>query len=90
MEIVRADEDGRRLFIVVTEGPKWTSLIDYGYLRHLKMETAKFRREMKPEQLDIPHERMLRRLRKRRKWFRKIGQSYSPVVDNLLKEESNG
>jgi hypothetical protein len=88
VELVRAYDDGWRVLVIVTEGPKWTSLITLGDLRHQKVETAKFRREMKPVALDIPEERILRKLRKRRKFFRKAGATWSPVVDSVLKEES--
>jgi hypothetical protein len=90
MEMVRAYDDGWRVLVVVTEGPKWTSLVTLGDLRHQKVETAKFRREMRPEPLSIPEERILRKLRKRRRMFKRAGCTYSPVVDSILKEESNG
>ena len=86
METVRAFDDGWRCLLVVKEGPKWTSLIDLGSLRHQKVETSRFRREMKPQPLDIPEERILRRLKKRRKMFRRSGTTWSPIVDDVLKE----
>ena len=84
--IVRAFDEGWRLFLVVREGPKHTSLLDLGSLRHQKISTAQFRREMKPQALAISQEKVLRRLRKRRKMFRRCGAGYSPIVDQVLQE----
>ena len=87
METVRAFDDGWRVLVIVTEGPKWTSLIELGTLRHQRVPTAEFRRTMRPVTLDIAEEKILRRLRKRRKFFRHAGATWSPVVDQVLKEE---
>lgn len=85
-EIVRAFDDGWRMLIVVREGPKRTALIDYGTLKHFEVETAVFRRQMRPQALDIAEDRLLRRLNRRRKFLKRAGVSVSPVVKRFIQE----